>query len=181
MEKRYVAIDEYVKIPFNYRFGQMVQLLLAAKEKGDLVYSSFNGHMFYSDKITEDSAYLEYYDMTKEEVERYRNNRKDIALELLTNVVGFLCIPDELYKDYVKTITQGSGIPELLQVYEYVIKNAYDTLVHRSHEQYIERFNAFDESRKTIARDFINKFFIADYRELIMKELNLHTSNKNQK
>ncbi len=181
MEKRYVDIDEYVKIPYNIKFGQMVQLLLAAKEKGDLVSCSFNGHMFYSDKITEDSAYLEYYDMTKEEFERYRNNRKDIAFDLLANGVCFLCIPDELYKDYVKTIIQGSGLPDLLQVYEYVIKNVYDTLVHRSHEQYIERFNAFDESRKTIARDFINKFFNDDYRSLAMEMLNLTETKESTK
>ena len=50
-----VTIDEYVNE------------LLMYKEKGELVYGSFNGHILYSDKVTLDDAYKQITGRSKEE------------------------------------------------------------------------------------------------------------------
>ena len=47
-----------------------VYQLLDAKARGEQVYGKFNGHIFYSDTVTMDSAYMEIFGHTKEENDR---------------------------------------------------------------------------------------------------------------
>ncbi len=59
---------KYRKLDFYYGgIENFVHLLLKHKEKDELVYADFNGHRFYSDKITMDGAYMELTGKTKAE------------------------------------------------------------------------------------------------------------------
>ena len=66
-------IKDYKKIiDYSKTLDQMIELLLDYKEKGELVYCDFNGHILYSDTVTMDSAYLEICGVTKEEFDKQK-------------------------------------------------------------------------------------------------------------
>lgn len=64
---------EYVEIEFSpgRNVEECVNELLGYKEKGELVFGTFNGHKLYSDTITMDSAYKEITGNTKREFDDY--------------------------------------------------------------------------------------------------------------
>lgn len=63
--------NEYKKV---YCLGNdidsVVKSLLAARDKGELISTDFNGHMLYSDTVTLDGAYLEITGKTKAEFDK---------------------------------------------------------------------------------------------------------------
>ena len=61
-------MKNYREVDFaGNRLDEVVESLLAAKEKGNLICVEFNGVMLYSDTVTMDGAYKEITGMTKKE------------------------------------------------------------------------------------------------------------------
>lgn len=62
----------YKEIDFNYgaRLEECINELLQYKEKGILVYGTFNIHKFYSDTVTMDNAYIKVHGVTKAEFDK---------------------------------------------------------------------------------------------------------------
>ena len=68
LDKKYIDLAVYSDNKDIYTLDGMITQLMKAKFKGDLVSGNFDNHIFYSDSITFDSAYLECYDMTKKRI-----------------------------------------------------------------------------------------------------------------
>ena len=177
MEKQLKRIEELMPEIFQYSFDEMIKALQEAKGKGEHAYCNFNGYMFYSDTIDEKKAYLEYYDMTKEEKQHYEQERYKITTDIITSAYARLFISDGLYREFVETIVVRGSQPDLLQTYEYTFKNAGDILCQHVKPEYIQRFSQFNESRKNIARDFVNHYFPKE-NEVILEQLGLNQTQK---
>lgn len=67
MNKNYKEID----FIYGNTIEDSVNELLNYKEKGILVYGTFNGHKLYSDTVTMDNAYKEITGSTKKEFDDY--------------------------------------------------------------------------------------------------------------
>lgn len=63
MDKKYTEIE----FGLGARIEECVNELLEYKEKGELVFGTFNGYKLYSDSVTMDSAYKEITGKTKQE------------------------------------------------------------------------------------------------------------------
>lgn len=78
MEKEYREIEFMCGEPLS----QCISDLINYAKKGELVYGDFNGHRFYSDTVTLDSAYLEIHGITYNEYKEKQNKRmKEIEKE----------------------------------------------------------------------------------------------------
>lgn len=61
-------MKNYREVDFaGNRLDKVVEFLLSAKEKGNLICVEFNGVMLYSDTVTMDNAYIVVTGMTKKE------------------------------------------------------------------------------------------------------------------
>ena len=178
MEKEYIDIEDYEKMGFNYSFDKMVDVLLSAKKKGDLVYCSFNGHLFYSDTITESTAYLDYYDMLKKEKDYYNNNRSEITLSIISSFASNRCIPDDLYKNYVTSLVSWSHLSDALQVFDCVNKLTENILTGHNIDEVLLRFKGFTDDRKEFALKIINDFYADEYKNYFINVLGLEKYNK---
>ena len=79
-----------IEFPKGTSIEDAVNELLAAKSRGEKVCGVINGHTFYSDSVTMDSAFLEITGYTKEEYDKIllevsENYRKDEAERILMN------------------------------------------------------------------------------------------------
>ncbi len=174
MVKKYMDIRDYVDVlPLDYKFIEMVIVLLEAKRRGDLVSSNFNGHMFYSDKIELDKAYLEYYDMTYSEHLIYERDADKITFELIGHMYTDFFISTEKYKDFVKELIAYKSNPQILQIFDYVIKNTGDIIFKVKKEYYINRFNKFNDYRKNFAKEIIDKYIDEKYKDQVIEGLGL--------
>lgn len=65
-------MNKYKEIEFlaGDTIEDAVKELLDYKDKGKLVYGTFNGHVLYSDKVTMDNAYLKITGKTKSEFDK---------------------------------------------------------------------------------------------------------------
>lgn len=78
MEKNYREIEFLC----GWSIERAVIELLEHKDKGELVFGEFNGHMLYSDTVTMDSAYLEITGKTKAEADKAHEEwREKIRIE----------------------------------------------------------------------------------------------------
>lgn len=81
-------------ITFSKDLDDFIQQMMDFGEQGRLVEADFNGHIFHSDTITVDSAYLEVIGMSKDEYEiadqeyeaRRRDRMEDLRRDLLTEL-----------------------------------------------------------------------------------------------
>ena len=178
MEKEYINITDYKKMGFNFSFDNMVKVLLSAKEEGDLVYCSFNGHLFYSDTITEEQAYLDYYDMLKQEREYYKENKNEVVIGIISSAASRLCVPDELYKDYITSVISWSHSPDTLQIFDYTKKLSENILSGYKEDEYIKRFKGFADDRKLFLLRILNKYYDNRYKNYFINVLDLEDMNK---
>lgn len=71
-------MNNYREIDFNCgtTLEECINELIAYREKGILAFGKFNGHIFYSDTVTLDSAYKQIHGQTKKEYDEDRANFK---------------------------------------------------------------------------------------------------------
>lgn len=72
MRKNYKEVD--------WRGGSLekcVEMLLLHKDKGELVFYSFNGHLLYSDTVTLDDAFLKVTNMTKADFDKEQQRKME--------------------------------------------------------------------------------------------------------
>ena len=181
MKKEYLNITDYKEMGYGFSFDKMVEVLLSAKKKGDLVYCSFNGVLFYSDTITENQAYLKYYDMLKKEKEYYKNNKNEIAVKILSSFTSRLCIPDELFKNFTCSVIYWSKFPDELQVIDYIIKLSENIFTGDNVNEIMLRFKGFSDDRKNFALKIINKYFDNKYKNYFINVIGLENNNKKRK
>ena len=151
MTKQYVDIDEFKDMGIRYTFADMLDTLLEAQNKNVLVSCNFHGHMYYSDSIDIKAAYLDYYDMTKEEMDYYYENVDAIPL-----------VPKHA--------------PDLLQIYELISK----ILGRCELEKSVERLNKMNDDRKEVAYDFIDKYFTPAAKEYLLSITDIKEPKKQQ-
>ena len=100
--------NEYKEIKFyaGATLEVCINQLLKYNKLGIKAYGSFNGHIFYSDKVTMDSAYLEIHGKTKEEWdnerEQWRINEKKRREEFKKSIPSKIKYYEEISKGLIK-------------------------------------------------------------------------------
>ena len=173
LNKKYVDLASYTDSKDIYLLDGMVLELIKAKFKGDLVSYNFDGNMFYSDTVTLDGAYLEYYDMSKKEYDYYVKNAFGVMREILMSSFNDLMIDDSVYK-YAKDIILTSSTPTDLQTHHLLIKALTDLFAGLKESESINRFKKISDKRKVYVRSYIEEYFRAIYKEDAINLLGLN-------
>ena len=66
------SLSYEIKLDSKLSLDTVVSMLLNAREKGENIYINYNGVLLYSLDVSFDSAYLEVYDYSKEEIDYVR-------------------------------------------------------------------------------------------------------------
>ena len=175
MTKQYVDIDEFKDMGIRYTFADMLDTLLEAQNKNVLVSCNFHGHMYYSDSVDIKAAYLDYYDMTKEEMDYYYENVDVIPLNMLRSITPYRYVRKEMFEDFVSWIVPKHA-PDLLQIYELISKILGRCEVEKS----VERLNKMNNDRKEVAYDFIDKYFTPAAKEYLLSITDIKEPKKQQ-
>lgn len=173
LDKKYIDLAVYSDNKDIYTLDEMITQLMKAKFKGDLVSGSFDNHMFYSDSITFDSAYLECYDMTKKEYDYYINNTYSIMRDILLNGITDLVVDRNLYI-YCKNEILTAKTPYVLQVYHLMTMALTDSFAGLNDSVSIDRFNKINNQRKQLASNFIEKYFSDTFKSYSIDLLKLN-------
>ena len=101
-------MKNYREVDFaGNRLDEVVESLLAAKEKGNLICVEFNGVMLYSDTVTMDGAYKEITGMTKKENDdafnKFIENSKKEELEYQSRIPELI---EKWIKEGKKVLTE---------------------------------------------------------------------------
>ena len=174
---QYEDIKTYNSRDINFQFDNMVNSLLKAAAKGDFVSCEFKGNNYYSDTIRFDDPYIDYYDMLKNERDYYLKNKNEVIVNILSSSISKECIKDTKFKEYVHVIINNSRDPKRLQIYDYITKCSEDMILNNENRFNINRFNAFNNVRKSLAKQFIDYYFIDEYKQSIINYLNIEDAN----
>lgn len=80
---------EELKFTIGKNLDECIETLLDYNKQGKFAFCNFNGHKFYSDKITMDGAYMKVLGKTKSDFDKYienmiKKNKKDTEDHILS-------------------------------------------------------------------------------------------------
>jgi hypothetical protein len=172
VNKKYVDLSTYTDTNDLHSLDRVVFELIKAKFKGDLVSYNYNDHMFYSDSVTLDNAYLEYYDMTKEEYTYYVRNVYAVMREILLSSFNDMVIDPAKYIEYKESVLIAPT-PDILQTHHLLFRALNDLYVGMSESTAIDRFKQIKENRKEYAYKYIDKYFKSTFKDYSVELLEL--------
>lgn len=120
--------SEYKEIEFYVgdTLEECINQLLKYNKVEMKVYGSFNGHIFYSDKVTMDSAYLEIHGKTKEEWDnerkQWRINEKKRQEEFKKSISNKI----KHYKEISKGLIKESKLEEWYKIIPVRLNDLYE-------------------------------------------------------
>ena len=120
------------------------------------------------------NLYLSFYYMSEEEIVReyYEKWQSAFRANVLSNLNLIRFVTEEKKTerafDVLMILIKN---PVMLMIFDYLFKITYGIINGIDVEDFVNRFNNFSEDNKVAAIGYIDKYFIASYREILYRKL----------
>lgn len=127
-----------------------------------------------------ESLYIDFYNAGEKELQKqyYADSRWQPVFKAC--ILGYLnlirCVArEEKCEEAVNVFVESITNPTVLMVLDYIIKITYGIVNGTDVEDFVNKFNSFNEDIKAVAMRYIDEYFSPLYREILYKKLKAGT------